>query len=148
MHTIQKILVAVDFSEHSLPSLNYAARLSHDLSASIVLVNIMDKRAADPALWPYTFELVQKSAEEQIADREAGLADLAIRSEASKMVIKQIVRLDVPYRGLLKTIEEENPDLLIMGTKGRGALADTILGSCAQKMFRRCPIPLLSLRPV
>jgi nucleotide-binding universal stress UspA family protein len=147
MRKIQKILVAVDFSEQSLPTVHYAAKLSHDLNASIVLVNILDHRIAEPSLWPYTFDLCQKSIDEQIADRESGLSDLAQKAEASTMVIKQIVRSDVPYRGLLKTIEEEKPDLLIMGTKGRGALADTIVGSCAQKMFRRCPIPLLSIRP-
>jgi nucleotide-binding universal stress UspA family protein len=46
----------------------------------------------------------------------------------------------------LQEIEEKNPDLLIMGAKGRSNVADMILGSCAQRMFRHCPIPLLSIR--
>jgi nucleotide-binding universal stress UspA family protein len=48
---------------------------------------------------------------------------------------------------LLEQIDEKHADLLIMSTKGRSNLADTVIGSCAQKMYRRCPVPLLSLRP-
>lgn len=147
MHSVNKMMVAVDFSEQSEATISYAAKLAHDLDASIVLVHIMDKRTADPTLWAYTFDIVQNSEEEQIADRKARLSELALKAEASSWVTKQIVCSDVPYRGLLKAIEAEHPDLLIMATKGRGALADTVVGSCAQKMYRRCPIPLLSLRP-
>ena len=150
MSKIQKILVALDFSDYSLPTLQYAANLAHDLKASLILVNIFnvrDVRAIQTALETYDGDLYQKSIDSRIAERKSQLAELAMAAEASSLVEKEIVRTDIPYQGLLQTIKEEKPDLLIMGTKGRGALADTIVGSCAQKMYRRSPVPMLSLRP-
>jgi nucleotide-binding universal stress UspA family protein len=149
MNMIQTIMAAVDFSDHSLPTVRYAAKLAHDLNASLILVNVFnerDVRAIHSALATYDSSLYQKTIDQRIAERKSQLSDLALAAEATTFVTKQIVRTDVPYQGLLRTIEEEKPDLLIMGIKGRGAFADTIVGSCAQKMYRRSPIPLLSLR--
>jgi nucleotide-binding universal stress UspA family protein len=150
VNTIKKILVALDLSDYSLPTLKYTAKLAHNLNASLVLVNIVNERdvkAVYAALASYDIDLYQRITDQRIAERKSQLADLAKAAEASSMVEKEIVRTDVPYQGLLRTIEEEKPDLLAMGTKGRGALADTIVGSCARKMYRRSPIPLLSLCP-
>jgi nucleotide-binding universal stress UspA family protein len=150
MNMIQSIMVAVDFSDHSLPAMRYAARFAHDLNASLILVNIFNERdakAIHSAVATYDINLYQKTIDQRIAERKSQLSDLTRAAEATAHVKKEIVRMDVPYQGLLRTIEEEKPDLLIMGTKGRGAFADTIVGSCAQKMYRRSPIPLLSLRP-
>jgi nucleotide-binding universal stress UspA family protein len=142
--------VAVDFSDHSLPSLAYAASLARALEARLILANILNERdvkTIHTTLASYDADLVQRTVEERLAERKTRLSELAAAAEAAALVTKEIVRIDVPYQGLLRIIAEEKPDLLIMGTKGRGALADTIVGSCAQKMYRRCPIPLLSLRP-
>jgi nucleotide-binding universal stress UspA family protein len=150
MKAVQKILVAVDLSDYSLALVQYAAKLAHDLKASIVLVHIVNERdhkVLHNALANLYIDLYERTTDERIAERKAKLTALAKSAEASPLVVKEIVRIDVPYQGLLQTIMEEKPDLLIMGTKGRGALADTVLGSCAQKMFRKSPIPLLSLRP-
>ena len=104
-------------------------------------------RAIQYALDTYDPALYRKSIDDRIEEHRNYLDELENSAGAQVTVAKKIVRTGVPYQELLTAIEQEDPDLLVMGTKGRSNLADTILGSCAHKMFSRCPIPLLSLRP-
>ena len=57
-----------------------------------------------------------------------------------------MIRIGIPHQELLGVIESRKPDLLVMAIKGRTNLMDTIVGSCAHKMFRHSPIPVLSIR--
>jgi nucleotide-binding universal stress UspA family protein len=89
----------------------------------------------------------QKFIDDIYASRDTNLRELLEMAQDQGVEGQKMIKTGVPYQELLSTIENEKPDILIMGTKGRNNLADTIIGSCAQKMYRRCPIPLLSIRP-
>lgn len=151
MKALNKIMVAVDFSDYSLPLVEYAANLAKDVGAELLLVNVLNQR--DISMWEkisieYPAFSVEKQIEEHTRDRKDRLARLSEEAGCTQLDVKveHSVRQGVPYEELINEIEEKKPDLLLMATKGRSNLVGTIIGSCAQKMFRRSPIPLLSIR--
>jgi nucleotide-binding universal stress UspA family protein len=149
MKTINKIMVAVDFSEYSLSAAEYAAKLAKDMGAKLMLTNVFNQRDVDGMNMVATrvpnFS-VKKYVDERVQERKGRLVDLAKKLSQGNSDVDTHVRIGVPYKALLEEIREKSPDLLVMGAKGRSSVVDMIIGSCAQKMFRHSPIPLLSIR--
>lgn len=150
MKVINKIMVAIDFSDDSFAAAQYAARLAVDVDAKLFLTNVINQRDVDVmeiAVNRVAAFSVKKYVDEQTKNRSERLEDLANKiNNGNTLDVKTSVRIGVPYQALLLEIKEKKPDLLVMGTKGRSNLVDTIIGSCARKMFRRSSIPLLSIR--
>jgi nucleotide-binding universal stress UspA family protein len=149
MSSIKKIMVAVDFSEYSAPTTRYAIRLARDLAAGLLLVNVINQRDVymmEKVATRYPEFKFEKHMQAYHQDRHDKMAALVEETGCEAMKPETMVRVGEPYEALLAVIEEEGPEMLVMGTKGRTNLIDTVIGSCAQKMFRRCPIPLLSMR--
>jgi nucleotide-binding universal stress UspA family protein len=149
MKRVKKIMVAIDFSSYSLPSLKYAVDLATGLNAELLLVNVTNERdlfIVKKVSSEYSGSLYEEYVSQNEKDRKNQLESLIREAGGEKLVVKSMFRTGVPYEELLTAIDEEKPDFLVMATKGRSNLADTIIGSCAQKMFRRSPIPLLTIR--
>jgi len=159
MKKFSKIMVGCDFSSYSKKTLEYAAKLTEKLQAELIIVNVINKRDVDTILkvaeehFDRTIEkYVEKSSEDYVKrltkERTRQMEKLIEEISCAHLSIKKVFRVGVPFQELIQAAEDEGADLMVMGKKGRSDIADVLFGSNAEKVFRRCPIPLLSVRSI
>jgi len=51
-----------------------------------------------------------------------------------------------PFPEILRFAADNEIDLIVMGTHGRGGVSHMLLGSVAEKVVRRAPCPVLTVR--
>jgi len=150
MEGIKRILAAIDFSLYSPQVLRFAVDLTRELKAQLVVVNVINQRdvqAIEMVQREFPGQSVSQFVRVATAERVNLFEKLLAEAGAASVGAKKLIKVGVPFKEILNAVDEEKADLLIMGTKGRGNVADVLFGSTAEKVFRRCPIPLVSVRP-
>ena len=149
MKTIQKIMVAYDFSDYSKEALEFAVQLADELKSNLMIVNVINQREVD-ALKRAEMEGSGVSVDQFIKDnkkyRMETINEVVEKLSAKHLTVEVKIKIGVPFRELVKAVKESGVDLVVMGRKGRSNLAGILFGTTAEKMFRHCPVPLLSLR--
>lgn len=146
-------MAACDLSEYSPFIIERAGQLSDALSASLTIVNVINQRDVD------VFDRVRRrniysgkeiTLDKYIKEEKEGRIDqlkVLIKHKGYNYLSPEIIiRTGIPFQAILKATEKENSDLLVIGTRGRSNISGMLLGSTAEKIFRHCPVPLLSLR--
>ena len=147
MGTITKIMVAVDYSDYSRATLNYAAFWASSLNATLVVANVINQRDVEAISKVESVGISkEKFISDQKLDRTAKTEDLLKETGCQALKMVQVFRVGIPWMELLEIIKDQGVDLVVMGTKGRTNIANTLFGSTAEKVFRRCPVPILSVR--
>lgn len=140
-----KLLVAIDGSDNSLRALAEAVRLGGQLktSADLVLVN-----AHDDIAFRGPSQFVGKQAVDEylaeLADHELKAAVGAAQSSGLKFSVSK-VRGHVA-EAILQVAGSEQVDMIVMGSKGRSALRDLLVGSVAQHVLSRAGVPVLLVK--
>jgi nucleotide-binding universal stress UspA family protein len=140
---IRRVLVPLDGSEESLTALKLAQAVGRLYEAELILLHsppVLHRPGAYPELPPRP-EAV--SAEER-AHRL--LAPIRERLEAAGQPARLRAGKLPPALEILQAIEDEDADLIVMTTHGRGGLSRWVFGSVAEKVLRNCRIPMLVMR--
>ena len=149
MGAAKKILVATGFSQYTQNLLNYAADIAASMNAELIIASIINARDIEAvgtiATMGYDVDSENYVAGIQ-AERREELDKILKKMARPPEKVRTVFKTGDPGDELLKLAVKENVDLIIMGTKGRTDLEYIFVGSVAEKVFRRSPIPVLSYR--
>ncbi|MFC1813037.1 universal stress protein [Thermodesulfobacteriota bacterium] len=149
MIKIGKIMVACDFSEYSKEALKYAADLAENLKADLLITHVINQRDVDAVQTVSVYSTaisVEEFTKNQEENRSMRIDKLIEETSIAHLPVKKVIRVGIPFQELIRSIKDEGVDLVVMGPKGRSNLKGIFFGTTAEKMFRHCPVPLLSIR--
>lgn len=136
----RRIVVPVDFSECSELALALAIDMARTFHARLTLLHVWSL--------PYTGYTAALSwpIEEVEASARSALAKLLERTKAAYHETDATLRNGLEASEIVAFSEEENADLVVMGTHGRTGLPRLFLGSVATAVVRLSPVPVLTYR--
>lgn len=141
---MKKILIPVDFNPLATAALEYAAQFAARSGATLIVV------------YADTFEPPAEFTVGQAASLVASIAESRRRTTEEleryahehvpeTMALRTEVRDALPVAGILAAIAEHEPDLVVMGTHGRGGLARLVYGSVTEAVLAATDVPVLTI---
>ena len=146
MAKLENILCPTDFSELSVGAVNYAVLLAQTFAARLHLLHVVDQAYQYwMAMGPETVP-AGPTPEELIKTATKQMEDFAGQYVPEKLQASREVINGRPFLEIIRVAKERKSDLIVIGTHGRGALRQVLLGSVAEKVVRKAPCPVLSVR--
>lgn len=146
MKEIRKILFPCDLTENLSKILPYVLSISEKYNSMIYLLHVVQdlQRWGNVYIPHGSMDTFQKEALEGAKKAMERVCEDQLQGCPNFQ--KRLVSGD-PVTEILKTIDAEDIDLVIMGTHGRKGLEHIIFGSVAENVVKQSPVPVLSVNP-
>lgn len=143
----KKILVAVDGSEQSDAAIEYVTREYPE--GELVLMHVIDPveagYTAGPSAVPgYSeewYEQSEEAAEELFEETRKEIRELGFAGD-----LETVTDVGRPARSIVEYVKENDVDHIVMGSHGRSGVTRVLLGSVAETVVRRSPVPVTVVR--
>lgn len=140
---IHKILCPLDFSENSEHALLYARAFAQAHGAELLLLHVVEL----PVSYLAPDVVLPADAVDRL--KESCVQNLTAITEAVRRDLPRtdwLVAEGNPFPRIIEMARKHEVDLIVMGTHGRTGLAHALLGSVAEKVVRKAPCPVLTVK--
>lgn len=141
----RKILYPTDFSDVSMKALEFVKSLRDAGAEEVVVLHVIDMRH-------FTGPDVASALDLEMLDR---LVESASKREMEAVVkdltgcgfrVKEMIRHGVPLKELLGVEENEDVSVTVIGSHGKGNVAEVLLGSVSEKFVRKAKRPVIVVK--
>lgn len=127
---IKNILLATDFSDCSQRALSYATNLARHYGSNLRILHVFD-----PLSYSENLDGVQRRAAEVANERLNGIPH------------QFVLEVGDVFEVLKRCAEQNDVDLVVLGTHGRKGVSKLLEGSMAERVFRHVVTPVLTIGP-
>jgi universal stress protein A len=142
MQRIKKILVTTDFSDTSHVAFSLARQLAEKFEAEITLLYVLEVLLPPPVVEPGGLSGVV--LDQQQADHAS--SQIEVTGALLGKDVETAIVTGTPHVKIVQFAEDSDIDLIVMATHGRGFFSHALLGSTAERVVRRAPCPVLTVR--
>ncbi|MFH1071226.1 MAG: universal stress protein [Candidatus Glassbacteria bacterium] len=151
MVKLNKILFPSDFGESAEEALRYAAMLADEYHAELTIMNVVNLFGSGLGETDKQMSGMQQYAErfaDQLREEAEEIIDKTIEEHRQHdfAMKKLVVRGISTPEEIVRVAGEQEFDLVVMGTYGRGGMSHVLFGSTAEQVVRLAPCPVLTVR--
>ena len=139
----RNIVIATDGSENNKRAISHGIEIAKLSGATVHALYVVDTSAFSSipmdAGWEEMYEILKKEGEKAVFEvKELG--------EASGVEVREVLQEGHPSNEIINFAENNNADLIVMGTLGKTGLDRFLMGSVAEKVIRGSKVPVLVVR--
>jgi nucleotide-binding universal stress UspA family protein len=143
MLPIQTILYPTDFSSSSTYAFRLACSLARDYGARLTVLHVLEQ---PPLAYPGVM-MAPPPPEPSAETRQACLDKLhQVKPAEPGIPVDHLLVTGDPSVAILQIAQDRHCDLIIMGTHGRTGVSRLLMGSVAEKVLRKAPCPVLTVK--
>ncbi|MBV0924094.1 universal stress protein [Halomicroarcula limicola] len=137
------ILLPTDGSDGIAAAAEHAGNFAESFDATVHVLSVVDTRNRFESP---TSGLSAEAWTEAEEDRATEAVEDTVAELSDDIAVETVVREGVPRTEILEYVGDEAMDLIMMGTHGRTGIDHYLIGSVAEKVVRRSPVPVTTVR--
>lgn len=142
-----RILIGVDQSPHSERAVHFVARMRWPAGSRVIVANVMTPPLSPPVAGVDAgVSLMVEVTPEQVAEATARVAEAEAELRAVGIATENRVPTGDPREALLRLVEDERVDLVVLGSHGRTGLAKLLLGSVSSHVVTHAHCSVLVVK--
>lgn len=148
MIKLDRILVPTDFSDFSSPALTYGCAIAARFSAELHILHVVpDPAMLVPEAAAFSVESMEAQTDQLRTESLSTLNSLPADGWSNEKPIVREVRVGPAFMEIIDYAREKDIDLIVIGTHGRSGLMHVLMGSVAERIVRKSPCPVLTVKP-
>ena len=143
MINIKNIVCPVDHSDCSKEALKYAVSFAIKDNSKLYLLHVIDIRTFDESINAMTPQIPD---DKTLAQLKTKLLDCIPEEMRDDMNVEALVVQGIPFVEIISTAKRNDVDMIVLGSHGRTGISHMMMGSVSEKVVRKAPCPVLTVR--